>query len=141
MTPTGALVRHADVTAGFDSDPPLNAAAKVRARALRDVLADTGISAIFVTFLQRSQATAVPLAKALNITPAVIDEVDGVVTGAEKLPSSTVVLVIGHTNTPPEICVGLGGPALPPIDADEFDRLFVVAGERAAHLRYGAAST
>ena len=53
-------------------------------------------------------------------------------------PPSSVALVVGHTNTVPEIIAGLGGPADVTIDHDEFDRLFVLSGTRLTRLRYGA---
>jgi phosphohistidine phosphatase SixA len=137
-TATGVLIRHADVNPGSGTDPPLNAAGLARAQELRHVLADTGIGAIFVTHFQRSQQTAEPLASDLTLVPAVIDDVGGVVAAIRTLPSSSVALVIGHTNTLPEISAALGGVSFPAIGATEFDRLFVLARGRLTRLRYGA---
>jgi phosphohistidine phosphatase SixA len=138
MAPTVVLVRHADVAPeGGNPDPPLTVAGTARAEELRHVLGDAGIAAIFHTSLQRSQQTAAPLAAALSVTPQVIDDSAGVVAALKELASSSTSLVVGHTDTLPEICASLGGPTLPPIGAKEFDRLFVLAGKRLTRLRYG----
>jgi broad specificity phosphatase PhoE len=139
---TAILIRHADVTpepgGAPDPGPRLNAAGQARARELRHVLRDAGVRAIFVTRLRRSQQTAEPLAMKLGIVPRVIDEVDEVVTAIRSLPAASVTLVIGHSNTVPEIIAKLGGPLLPTLAATEFDNLFVQSGQRLTHLRYGA---
>ena len=132
-------VRHADVTPGMGHDPVLNAAGRARAEELRRVLADADIGAIFITQYRRSRQTAEPLAADLGITPKVIDEVARIVEAIRTLPADSVALVVGHSDTVPEIIVRLGGPKIPEgIGEDEFDHLFVQAGRRLAHLRYGA---
>jgi broad specificity phosphatase PhoE len=57
------------------------------------------------------------------------------------------VLVVGHSNTVPDIIEAAGGPALPDIDDGEFDNLFVLTVCRCdrrrvtlLNLQYGAAS-
>jgi hypothetical protein len=102
------------------------------------VLGDAGVAAIFVTQFQRSQQTAEPLATDLGLAPAIVDDVGLTVSSIRGLSSALVALVIGHTNTLPEIVSGLGGPTVPTIGATEFDRLFVLARGRLARLRYGA---
>jgi phosphohistidine phosphatase SixA len=137
VPPTTILIRHADVTPGTGSDPPLNAAGVARAEELRHVLADARISRIFVSTFQRTQRTAAPLATDLGIVPAVAD-VAGAVAAIRKLPARAVVLVVGHTTTLPDVSAGLGGPTIPAIELSEFDHLFVHARGRLTHLRYGA---
>ena len=131
------LVRHADVDA-HGSDPALNPAGAARAQELVHVLGDAGIAAILITALRRTQRTAAPLAAALGIDPAVTDSVDEAVASIRSAPSGTAVLVVGHTNTVPEIIAALGGPSDVTIDADEFDRLFVLSRRHLTRLRYGA---
>lgn len=135
--PTTILIRHADVTPGGGSDPPLNAAGVARANELRHVLGDARIKAIFVSQFQRTQRTAKPLAADLGITPAIVD-VAGALAAIRELPTKGVALVVGHTTTLPEISAGLGGPAIGAVDQSEFDNLFVHARGRLTHLRYGA---
>ena len=137
LWPAVVLIRHADVTSGAGTDPPLNAAGTARAQELRHVLGDSGITAVFVTSLQRTQATAQPLAGDLGLQPTVLDDPASVVDMIRSLTGSTTVLVIGHSNTVPDLVVRLGGPTITPIAADEFDRLLVLANGRICNLRYG----
>lgn len=131
------LIRHADVTPGGGDDPPLNAAGVARAKELRHVLADARISAIFVSQFQRTQRTAKPLAADLGLIPKVTADAAGAVSAIRKLPSTAVVLVVGHTTTLPAVATGLGVASLPTIKQTEFDHLFVHAGGRLTHLHYG----
>jgi phosphohistidine phosphatase SixA len=131
------LIRHADVPGG-SADPALSAAGAARAQELRHVLRDAGLDAIYVTRWQRTQQTAAPLAADLGITPTQIDAAVDVIAAIQGHPASSGVVVIGHTNTVPDIIAGLGGPAGVTIDATEFDRLFVLLGGRLSQLRYGA---
>jgi phosphohistidine phosphatase SixA len=131
------LIRHADV-AGGGADPALSAAGSARAQELRHVLRDAGLDAIYVTRWQRTQQTAAPLAADLGITPTQVDAAVDVVAAIQARPPSSAALVIGHTNTVPDIIAGLGGPAGVTIEATEFDRLFVLLRGRLSQLRYGA---
>ena len=135
--PTAILIRHADVDPDGD-DPDLNAAGQARAQELVHVLGDAGVVAILVTSLRRSRQTAAPLAAALGVDPAVTDQVDDAVAAIRARQRGDTVLVVGHTNTVPEIVAGLGGPAGVTIAHDEFDRFFVLSQRRLTTLRYGA---
>ena len=138
MPPTTILIRHADITAGPGDDAPLNAAGKARAQELRRVLGDARIGAIFVSTFRRTQETAAPLAADLGLDPLVPRDVAATVAAIRALPADAVALVVGHTSTLAGINAGLGGPALPAIDLQEFDHLFVRGAGSIAHLRYGA---
>ena len=135
--PAVVLIRHADVPAGAGSDPVLSANGVARAQELRHVLGNTGVSAIFTTRFRRTQQTAEPLAADLGIAPTVIDDVDALVAAIKALPAGSIALVVGHTNTIPDVITGLGGPPIGAIGATEFDNLFAQAGGSLVHLRYG----
>jgi broad specificity phosphatase PhoE len=137
MTPMVILIRHADVSSDAGADPPLNTAGTARAQELRHVLGDSGTTAIFVTSLRRTQATAQPLAGDLGLQPTVQDDPGQVVAAIRNLASSTTALVIGHSNTVPDLVMRLGGPPMAPIAPTEFDRLLVLANRRLCRLRYG----
>jgi phosphohistidine phosphatase SixA len=137
-TATTILIRHADVPAGGGTDPSLNPAGLARAQELRHVLRDAGISAIFVTQFQRSRQTAAPLAADLGLVPTIGDDVALTIDALRNRPASSVALVVGHTNTLPQISAALGNSSMPAIGAAEFDRLFVHSRGRLTHLRYGA---
>ena len=128
------LVRHAEpVSTG--ADPGLSTPGKKRALALAKMLVDAGIRAIFTSELRRTKETAAPLATQSSLTPAVIDA-DPAAAAAQVRAASKRVLVVGHTNTVPEIIEALGGPAGVEIGHEEFDRLFVlrIPAEGAASL-------
>lgn len=141
IPPVVILIRHAEVDYSANSDPilgpPLTSAGSARPQALRHVLGDTGIDAIYVTEKQRTKLTAAPLAADLGINPIQIDIASDVVAAIRNHPSSSTVLVVGHTDTIPQIIATLGGPSGVVIDGGEFDRLFVLSG-RLTRMRYGA---
>jgi broad specificity phosphatase PhoE len=135
------IVRHAEradagkpVTAG-PADPDLSAEGQARARRLGAMLAQAGITAIFVTEFKRTQQTAAPFAKAASLTPAVIksDDVSGLV--AKVSAAAGTVLVVGHSNTLPDIVAKLGvaGPPLT-IGDDDFGNLLIVSKGSPARL-------
>jgi 2,3-bisphosphoglycerate-dependent phosphoglycerate mutase len=122
------VVRHAErADAGTPvTDPDLSAAGHARAEALASALRDAGITAIFVTQLKRTQQTAAPLAKALGLTPVVLpqDNTAGLIARLEKHTGNA--LVVGHSNTVPEIVKLLGVSSPVTVGDTEFDHLFVV---------------
>ena len=147
------LVRHAEKAAEPAGDPALTPAGVTRSQALAAALQDAGVTSIITTQLRRTGETAQPLAKALGLTPEVVQTSAGgpggleahvqAVAAAVRRHAGGVVLVVGHSNTIPPIIAALGGPRLPDICDPIHANLFVLqlgAGE--AHLvrsRYGAA--
>jgi broad specificity phosphatase PhoE len=127
------LVRHAEHTdtAGgaaptMAADPDLSPAGRIRAESLAAALKDAGITGIFVTEYQRTWQTAAPLAKALGITVTIVSSKDAP-TLAQKVQAATGnVLVVGHSNTLPDLIAALGIQPPVKIDDAEYDNLFVV---------------
>jgi broad specificity phosphatase PhoE len=146
---TVILVRHAEKAAAPATDPPLTADGEARARALSETLRDAHVDAIITTNLTRTRATAAPTAKALGITPEVVQagsatHVQNVVSAIKRHTGRTV-LVVGHANTVPEIIAALGGPKLADICDATYDELFVLTPREGAkpslvQARYGASS-
>lgn len=141
------LVRHgerADAgTAGatmMKTDPELSAAGRARAETLAAMLRDAGIRAIFVTEYKRTQQTAEPLAKALGITPTIVTSRDTAALAAAIQAAKGNVLVVGHSNTVADVIASLGLTTPVRIGDDEYDNLFVVAGDTLLHLHFGTAS-
>ena len=149
---TVIVVRHAEKAAEPAADPPLTAAGVARAKALAEALKDAGVSAIITTQLERTRATARPIADALHITPQVVPTETPVSEHAKHVAAAVmkhaggVVLVVGHSNTVGEIVAALGAPKPGAICDDEYDGLYVVVipgGGAPAHVvkgRYGAAT-
>lgn len=121
------------------SDPELSEAGRARAESLARMLKDAGITAIFTTQYKRTKQTAEPLAKVLGLS---VTEVHAKEPGAvaEKIDAQPGnVLVVGHSNTVPEVLQALGIPSAPAIAETEFDNLFIVTrGEKptVVRLRY-----
>jgi phosphohistidine phosphatase SixA len=137
------LVRHAERAdgggGGMAADPALSAVGRARAQSLAGMLKDTKLTAVFSTELKRTQQTAAPTAQAQHLT---VTTVPATKTAdlVEKLKAATgAVLVVGHSNTVPEVLTALG--ITPPVtinDAD-YDNLFVVitgAQPKMVRLRY-----
>jgi broad specificity phosphatase PhoE len=130
---TVILVRHAeraDTTGGgspmMGADPDLSPAGKARAERLAGMVKDAGIAGIFVTEFKRTQQTAAPLAAARGLTPTVIPSADTATLVARLRAAKTNVLVVGHSNSLPEILKALGISTPIAIADAEYDNLFIV---------------
>jgi broad specificity phosphatase PhoE len=131
------LVRHAEradggagANTGMSSapaDPALSAAGEARAARLATMLADAKIKAIFATEFRRTKDTGAPLAAKLKIPVQSVPAKDtaGLVTKLKKDHAADVVLVIGHSNTIPDVIKALGGPAVTLAD-DEYTAIYVL---------------
>jgi broad specificity phosphatase PhoE len=137
------VVRHAeraDTESGAPptggSDPDLSQAGQTRAAALAAVLRDANIRTIFVTEYKRTQQTAAPLAKRLGIQPTRIVAKDTPALIAAITNAPGAVLVVGHSNSVPEILKMLGVAETISIGDNQYDDLFVVRrSERTSLLR------
>lgn len=125
---TVILVRHAERAGGMSDDVGLSEAGRCRSEVLARMLADAGVKRIYTSEVARTQQTAEPLAKKLNIPSEAIPskDIDGLLTKLRTGAPIGVALVVGHSNTVPEIIRRLGGGAVPPIGDNEYDRMFVV---------------
>ncbi len=141
------LVRHAERAAEPAGDPALTPAGEQRAQALAQALAGLRVNAIVTTPLRRARDTAAPLAKALGVTPQVV-EARGAAHAqavADAVRAQTgVVLVVGHSNTVPAIMAALGGPKLADLCETSFHHAFLLQPgtepPRWAQFSYGAPS-
>jgi phosphohistidine phosphatase SixA len=125
------LARHAEAMYPPPEDdprnPPLSSMGQDRADALARLLADAGITRIHSTDYARTQETAAPTAALLNLPVASYDPTDlpGFAEGLRATPGRH--LVLGHSNTTPQLVEALGGDPGAEIDESiEFDRLYVV---------------
>jgi phosphohistidine phosphatase SixA len=121
------LVRHAE-KAGDSGDPPLTDAGKQRAQALARHLQDAGITVIYTSDARRTKDTAAPLAALRTIMPeAVVDGDPAVIfKKATTEHPDAVILIVGHTNTLPELIAKWGITAPVTVNAGEFDKIFVL---------------
>ena len=110
----------------MSEDPPLTEAGRLRAQNLADMLRDAGIERIYSSDTLRTRDTAAPLAAELGREIILYNhkELNGF---AEELMSSPGRrLVVGHSNTTPELVRLLGGEPGSAISDDEYDRLYVL---------------
>lgn len=126
------VVRHAEKAAAAGAggmmadDPDLSDEGRARAESLARMLKDAGITAIFATEFKRTQQTAAPLAKALGIPVVSIGSRDSSKLVEMVRKARGNVLVVGHSNTAPEILKELGVHDSVTIDDPEYDNLFIV---------------
>jgi len=117
------LVRHAEKDLG--RDPALTADGEARAQALVETLADAPIEVIYSTNYERTRLTARPIALAREL-PIIYYDPSDLEAFARKLKSENrSALIVGHSNTTPQLVEALGGEAGAPItEATEYDRLY-----------------
>ena len=146
------LVRHAEKAAAPAADPPLLEAGTKRAEELARKLSKAGIKTISTSQFLRTKHTAEPLAKQLGIAytmiPVKMDSMNTRQLAPEYLKqisdlvasSTGSELIVGHSNTVPELIKALGGDIVPTIDDATYDDLFVVTvyakgKAKVAHLK------
>lgn len=152
-TPAGVttvvIVRHAE-KADASRDTALSATGKARAEALASALESAGVGAVYATQFQRTRLTAEPLARRLNLStverpvgedvPAHARDLAREVLAKEK---GKTVLIVGHSNTVPELVKAFSGVTVAPLKEEDFDQIFVVVvppsgPARLFKTRYGA---
>ena len=120
------------------------------------LLGSAGIKAIFTSQFTRTKLTAEPLASKLGLTVAPIslkisptnprqiaeESTAEVVNKIMERPGENV-LVVGHSNSSPDLIKMLGGDVVPTIDERKFDDLFIVTvyakgKAKVTHVKYGA---
>lgn len=130
------VVRHAEKeTAGgamMSQDPPLTAAGKARAVALRETLRHKGIDFIFSTNTVRTVSTAVPLneirAKTrIQLYSSKPDSLGAFISRLRQIRRGNI-LVVGHSNTIDDIANQLCGKIVVEGDLEDaaYNNLFVI---------------
>ena len=128
LVTTVILIRHGErnTPTPTNPDPHLNAVGKARAKSLIHVFGQSAIKAIYRSHFARAKETAQPLATHLGLSVIEIDEALQTKNDILSNHAGQTVLVIGHSDTVPDIINRLGAGSLSPIDDSEFDNLFVV---------------
>lgn len=108
------------------TDPPLSAAGRERAARLASMLRSADITHIFTTEFRRTQETAAPLAEQLKLTPVISPSKDPAPLVEQVRQVKGNALIVGHSNTVPELLKGLGIKDEITIPDAEYDNLFVV---------------
>jgi broad specificity phosphatase PhoE len=121
------VMRHLHTPAGA-SDPDLTPEGQRHAQLLADWFRREPPAAIFVSDTKRARQTAAPLAARLGLEPVVYDPRNTPALVAEIQKSPNPALIIGHSNTVPDIVAALGGARPDPIARDQFGDIWHVSG-------------
>jgi broad specificity phosphatase PhoE len=135
---TVILVRHAEkAPAVGDAEPLLSDAGIARAQTLAHMLADAHVTAIYTTQYKRTQLTGAPLAAALHLEETILPDVKDVAADIRAKHAGQTLLVVGHSNTIPQLLAALGVQNPPAIGDAEYDNLFLctLAGGTASVVR------
>lgn len=131
------VVRHAEKATDDGDDPPLTPAGEARAALLARMFGDVRepghIDAIYISPMVRNRMTAAPVAARLGLTPVVAPAGDaaGLARRVLREHGGGRVLVVGHSDTVPEIVASLtGAKNLPKIADDEYGTMYVVTVPR-----------
>ncbi len=136
------LVRHAERAEDGTNDPPISGAGEARAALVAEMLRDAGVTHVHSTNTRRTRTTAAPAAASAGVAVGLYDprDLSGFADHLRATPGRH--LVVGHSNTTPQLVAALGGEPGSPIEELEYDRLYIVtlgdAGPSTLLLRFGA---
>jgi len=141
------VVRHAEKADPADPDTPLSTAGEARAIALAGALKSRGVNAVYATEFKRTQQTAAPVAQTAGVEVVVVNNSDRtlLLERARAVAMGSAVLIVGHSNTVPDIVRELSGETVDGINENEFDNLYEVVYEadgrkRLVRSKYGEPS-
>ncbi len=120
------LIRHAEKADG--EDPMITEAGRARALRWAGMVADAGIDKVFTSTARRTMETGALIADALGVDTEALDPRDtaGLIDLLSFDHEEDRVLVVGHTETIPDILTYLGATDPVEMPLDDFARMFVV---------------
>lgn len=128
------VMRHLNTLAGA-TDPDLTAEGQHNAVLLVKWFKRDKPAVIYVSSTKRAQQTAAPLAQALRITPKIYSPADTPALVAAVSAETQTVLVVGHSNTVPDIIERLGGQRPAPLVHEDFGDIWKIDGRTRATER------
>lgn len=128
------VVRHLHTPAGV-SDPDLTSEGQRHALLLVKWFKRDRPEVIYVSSTKRAQQTAAPLARSLKITPKTYSPADTPSLIAAVSRETRTVLVVGHSNTVPDIIHRLGGQRPAPLVHEDFGDIWKIDGRTRATMR------
>ncbi len=128
------VVRHAEKSADDPKDPSLSEQGRARAEKLAEVLKSSGVRAVYTTQYKRTQQTGLPTATQaglqIDLRPATRENADSYTSDLlkeiKRKHGGETVLVVGHSNTVPEIVKYATGLDVTPMGENEFDRIYLI---------------
>jgi len=133
------IVRHAEKSSDDPRDPSLSEAGRARAQRLAAALKTQPLRAVYATAYRRTQQTGEPTAQSHRLQVVTYDAkqpaADFAATLRREHPSGTV-LVVGHSNTAPDIAAALCQCSVTPMAETEYDRRMRIDFDRDGRPRY-----
>jgi len=121
------LVRHAEKQADGSRDPALTEIGKSRSEQLAVWFQDKDITEIWSSDYKRTRDTAKPLATERGLELSIYDP-RNLPDLVEKLANKqSTALIVGHSNTTPELARLLCDCSVADMDESEYDRLIVIS--------------
>jgi broad specificity phosphatase PhoE len=123
------VVRHAERADDGSEDPPLTAEGEQRAQRLAQLLGNARGVAVYATQFQRTQSTAQPTAQAWGVSITTYDgqsDAAGLIQSIKGAHPQGTILIVGHSDTVPDIVSKLCDCQVDPIDDSDFGNLFHV---------------
>jgi phosphohistidine phosphatase SixA len=133
-SPNIYVVRHLQTPAGVPH-AQLTVEGRAAAERLADWLKRDPPRTILVSDTDRARDTAAPTASRFKAAVLVYDPKDTQALVAQVLASRGTVLVVGHSNTVPDIVAGLGGPRPTPLVHEDFGDIWHISGPRRTTVR------
>jgi broad specificity phosphatase PhoE len=130
--PTVYVMRHLDTPEG-ERDPDLTDAGRANAQALVHWFHGKTLTAIYASDFKRTLQTVAPLAIAYRVEVKLYDPRDTPALIARLKAEPGPVLVVGHSNTVPDIVEQLGGARPGPLAHPDFGDIWTVADGKTGH--------
>jgi len=126
------LIRHAEKQHDGTHDPSLTEKGVLRAKNICKQLKNRNITTIYSTNYKRTVETALPLSKSLAIDLTLYDPNQLETFATQVLLGEGNVLIVGHSNTTPELVALLGGNSQGPMADSVYHQIFhlVVKGNK-----------
>ncbi len=124
------IVRHAEKSIDESTDPSLTDAGRRRATVLAEGLADDPVVAVYASGYRRTQQTAAPIASRHGLAVRVYDAGQPATEFVSRLRrehAQGTVVVVGHSNTVPDIVSALCACVVAPIDESDYGNRYEVA--------------
>ena len=121
------LVRHAEKQSDGSRDPALTQAGKQRAERLAAWLQDEDIQNIWSSDYIRTRDTAMPMLSNPGLELSIYDPRDLAALAENLLEKQHNAVIVGHSNTTPELARLLCHCDIQDMDESEYDRLIVVS--------------
>lgn len=119
------VTRHYDTPVG-ERDPDLVPQGTARAQALARWFKGKKLKVIYLSDFKRTRQTAAPLASERGIVPEVYDPRDTPAIVARARAAKVPLLIVGHSNTVPDIVQQLGGERPADLQHEDFGDVWTV---------------